>query len=124
MFLWVEWISLEAFKSAVRKNFRFLKVVVSWLLPSEEEAVALPFVNRRRRRPGLDSFLSGIGPFPSSRVPRLPGSVPATWGGKEAGTLPMSGDGETCLGGQGFSPVSYKPHFSSAHYLPGSFPAS
>ena len=42
MFLWVEWISLEAFKSAVRKNFRFLKVVVSWLLPSEEEAVALP----------------------------------------------------------------------------------
>lgn len=88
MFLWVEWMSLEAFKSAVRKNFRFLKVVVSWLLPSEEETVTLPFVNRRRRRPGLDSFLSGIGPFPSSRVPRLPGSVPATWGGKEAGTLP------------------------------------
>lgn len=62
-------------------------MVVSWLLPSEEEAVTLPFANRRRR-PGLDSFLSGIGPFPSSRVPRLPGSVPATWGGNEAGTLP------------------------------------
>lgn len=46
--------------------------MVSWLLPSEEEVVKLPSENRRKRLnsrlsdlgPGLDSFLSGIGPFP------------------------------------------------------------
>lgn len=84
-------MSSEGLKPAVRKNFQSLKAVVSWFLPSEEEAGTLPFENRRRRlsdlEPGLDSFLSGIGPFPSSGVPRLPGSVPATWGGHEAGAL-------------------------------------
>lgn len=58
MFPWVEWMSSEALKLAVRKNFRFLKVVVCWLLPSAEEAVTLPFENRRRRLSDLGQALT------------------------------------------------------------------
>lgn len=62
----------RGFKQVIKKDFPSLKVVVNWLLPSEEEVVKLPSENRRKRLnsrlsdlgPGLDSFLSGIGPFP------------------------------------------------------------
>lgn len=60
------------FKQAIRKSFLSLKGMVNWLLPSEGEAMKLPSENRRKGLdsrlsdlgPDLDSFLSGISPFP------------------------------------------------------------
>lgn len=71
------------------KNFQTLKVVISWLLFSEEEAVKLPSENRRRRKLVLDFFLSGIGLLPLLGFPDLRSfpAVPQPFERDEAGSL-------------------------------------
>lgn len=47
------------------------------------------------------------------------------WLGKEAGTLPRSGDGETCMGGQGFPLFHINPTFPlPTNFLGASQPPS